>query len=329
MVIVPTQFLKPHPKPFPPARLSYGSNFQGIDLGSRIYGRSETFPPIADHLAAKHVQYSFAKLHPLERVSKNIPVADISIHSKGLFPFDYCLRFFKRKMGCMKKGNDGKSVFAILQNHDFVENHSGSKAVVYRDFWQTFAAKAKRPIFQKSRGLTVVFDDNFQSRMLEKDFRINRCRISIPQFVDNEMGNGYATGNIRTSFSGFRGEDSCHGLRMDFSKSAEREKTSPASQSSERPVWYVCRGVKFMPLVRLSIVMFCVWGGTWLYLCESRSENWAYLAAFGLLLGVAPIPWDLGFRHGVKPHEQPEYRQIFLHDSEIVLQKNLTRTILL
>lgn len=112
-------------------------------------------------------------------------------------------------------------------------------------------------------------------------------------------------------------------LSLNRFQGLEGHETSPSREKSQKPVWHVCRGVQFMPLVRLGIVLFFLFGGSSLYLSSGRrwlSRTGFLMSGLGIVIGLAPVPWDLGLGYGY-PEDDSESSQPIQQDSTIVPQK--------
>ena len=112
------------------------------------------------------------------------------------------------------------------------------------------------------------------------------------------------------------------GLFINGSKGFKSHDASPARKNSQRPIWYVCRGIQFAPLVRLGVFILLLFGGSEMYLRNGRRLG-LILAGVGLISGLAPVPWDMGICRECKPNEDSNNRQVYPHDAEIVPQKPL------
>ncbi len=88
------------------------------------------------------------------------------------------------------------------------------------------------------------------------------------------------------------------GLLPDRPEGLQRHDASPPSDERQYPVWNICRGVEFAPLIRLALGAVFLFGGSFLYLdgTDTRFFRGLGVAVFvlGWLLLLAPVPWDLG-----------------------------------
>ena len=114
-------------------------------------------------------------------------------------------------------------------------------------------------------------------------------------------------------------------LTLYSSQGFESHHSSPSSKRSQEPVWHVCGGNQFMPLVRLALFIVLLYGGTFVYL-DIRNERVSrlglILCGIGFLVGLAPIPWDLGVCYESE-ESYPDQEQTLQHNAVIVPQKYL------
>jgi hypothetical protein len=108
-------------------------------------------------------------------------------------------------------------------------------------------------------------------------------------------------------------------LFLNGPKAFQRQETSQGANNSQEAIWHVCRGQNFTPWIagRFGIGVLFLFGGTSLYLdCRQRWLNRLGVVLFvlGFLIGLAPVPWDLGPCSVDKPSNETQYRKTFPHD---------------
>ena len=96
-----------------------------------------------------------------------------------------------------------------------------------------------------------------------------------------------------------------------------------ASHNQQSPIWYVRRGVKIAPLVRLALTALLLVGGIALFL-HTRVGGWLeslglYCSVAGVMVGLAPVPWDLGICYGCPQND--DVHEEMIHAGENVSQK--------
>src|ERR1019366_3802139 len=150
-----------------------------------------------------YIEHEFTEFVPLERISKQVAVTDVTVSDKQFFSIEYCLNVVIRKLLPPEAVKFWQGVGFSRFDHLLFQNDAATGVIgVDRNFRQVFASKNDSPRSKECRRLTVILNHHLDIGKLEYSGHTRRTCIPKSKLFHHQSWNRDTAGNVSTDFGG-------------------------------------------------------------------------------------------------------------------------------